>query len=111
GRGYWIEVYGSEGTAVLGSSNQADYVHGFGLWQAQGREALRSVAPDPQWAFSRTWEDGRIAPVERLHGWWSQAVREGRPMVPGLAEGVRSQRCCDWARDGFGCDDQHQGIP
>jgi len=111
GRGYWIEVYGSEGTAVLGSSNQADYVHGFGLWQAQGREALRSVAPDPQWAFSRTWEDGRIAPVERLHGWWSQAVREGRPMVPGLAEGVRSQRCCDWARDGFGCDDRHQGIP
>ena len=111
GRGYWLEVYGSEGTAVLGSSNQADYVHGFGLWHAQGSEALRSVPADPQWAFSRTWEDGRIAPVERLHAWWSAAVREGRPMVPGLSEGVRSQRCCDWARLGFGQEGHHQGIP
>ena len=34
GRGYWIEVYGSEGTLVLGSSNQSDYVHGFQLWQS-----------------------------------------------------------------------------
>ena len=38
GRGYWIELYGSGGTAVLGSSNQADYVHGFGLWYARPGE-------------------------------------------------------------------------
>jgi len=101
GRGYWIEIYGSEGTVVLGSDNQSDYVHGFGLWLSQGGEPLRPVACDPEWAFERTWEDGRIAPVERLHGWWSGAVRQGRPMVPGLAEGVLSQRCCDWARNGF----------
>jgi len=101
GRGYWIELYGSGGTVVLGSDNQADYVHGFGLWQSQGGEPLRSIEVDPQWAFERTWEDGRIAPLERLHSWWSQAVAQGRPMVPGLAEGVLSQRCCDWARNGF----------
>jgi len=101
GRGYWIELYGSAGTAVLGSDNQADYVHGFGLWQSQGGEPLRAIEPDPQWAFERTWEDGRIAPVERLHGWWSEAIAKGRPMVPGLGEGVLSQRCCDWARNGF----------
>jgi hypothetical protein len=53
-------------------------------------------------AYGRTWEDGRIAPVRRLLGWWSQAVRERRPMVPGLAEAVTSQRCCDWARQGTG---------
>jgi len=101
GRGYWIELYGSGGTVVLGSDNQADYVHGFGLWQSLGGEPLRAIEPDPQWAFERTWEDGRIAPVERLHGWWSQAIAQGRPMVPGLGEGVLSQRCCDWARNGF----------
>ena len=103
GRGYWIELYGSGGTVVLGSDNQADYVHGFGLWQSQGGEPLRAIEADPQWAFERTWEDGRIAPLERLHGWWSQAIAQGRPMVPGLGEGVLSQRCCDWARNGF-CD-------
>lgn len=98
GRGYWIELYGSEGTAVLGSSNQADYVHGFGLWFARPGEPLRVIEPDPALAFARTWEDGRIAPVERLIGWWAEAAREGRPMVPGLAEAAASQHCCDRAR-------------
>ena len=98
GRGCWLELYGREGTAVLGSDNQADYVHGFGLWLSRGGEPLRPVAADSSLAFPRTWEDGRIAPVERLHGWWAAAVRAGRPMVPGLAEAVLSQRCCDQAR-------------
>ncbi|MCP9809978.1 Gfo/Idh/MocA family oxidoreductase [Cyanobium sp. HWJ4-Hawea] len=102
GRGYWIELYGSEATAVLGSSNQADYVHGFGLWLAQNGEPLRPLEADPALRFGRTWEDGRIAPVERLQGWWSAAIREGRPMVPGLGEAFLSQRCCDWSRKGFG---------
>jgi hypothetical protein len=44
---------------------------------------------------ARVFKDGRIAPVERLIGWWSEAIREQRPMVPGLGEGVASQRCCD----------------
>ena len=98
GRGCWLELYGREGTAVLGSDNQSDYVHGFGLWLSRGGEPLRAVQPDPQWAFPRTWADGRIAPVERLHGWWAMAAREGRPMVPGLGEAVLSQRCCDRAK-------------
>jgi hypothetical protein len=50
--------------------------------------------------LARPWEDGRIAPVGRLIGWWAEAVREGRPMVPGLAEAVASQRGCDLARRG-----------
>ena len=66
GRGYWIELYGSEATLVLGSSNQADYVHGFQLWMARPGEALRPLPADPALAFARTWEDGRIAPVRRL---------------------------------------------
>jgi predicted dehydrogenase len=98
GRGCWLEIYGREGTAVLGSDNQSDYVHGFHLWWSQAGEPLRRLEPEADLAFPRTWEDGRIAPVARLHGWWSAAVREGRPMVPGLAEAVSSQRCCDQAR-------------
>ncbi len=105
GRGYWIEIYGSEGSLVLGSSNQSDYVHGFQLWQARPGEGLQLLEPDPQLAFERTWVDGRVAPVQRiLHG-WASAVREGKPMVPGLSEAVLSQVCCDLAlrsaRDGL----------
>ena len=106
GRGCWLELYGRNGTAVLGSDNQADYVHGFGLWHSRGGEPLRPLEAEAQWGFGRTWADGRIAPVLRLHSWWSEAVREGRPMLPGLGEAVRSQRCCDWARHG-----QPGGIP
>jgi predicted dehydrogenase len=105
GRGCWLELYGSDATLVLGSGNQADYVHGFQLWMARPGESLRPLAADPALAFPRTWGDGRIAPVRRLIGWWAEAVQQGRPMLPGLAEAVASQRCCDLARGGSG------GIP
>ena len=108
GRGYWIELYGSGGTAVLGSSNQTDYVHGFGLWYARPGEPLRALEVDGGLAFRRTWEDGRIAPVERLLGWWAAACRSGQPMLPGLAEAVLSQRCCDQARGEIGYRAQPQ---
>ncbi|MEB3254910.1 MAG: Gfo/Idh/MocA family oxidoreductase [Synechococcaceae cyanobacterium] len=98
GRGCWLELVGSDATLVLGSDNQSDYVHGFQLWMARPGEPLRPLPLDPALAYARTWEDGRIAPVRRLIGWWAEAVREGRPMVPGLAEAVASQHCCDQAR-------------
>ena len=97
GRGYWIEVYGSEGTLVLGSSNQSDYVHGFQLWQSRQGGALEELPADPQLAFERTWPDGRLAPVRRLIAWWAEAALDGRPMIPGLAEAVHSQAICDRA--------------
>ncbi len=97
GRGCWLEFHGSEATLILGSDNQVDYVHGFHLWLARPGEPLQPVPADPGLAFGRTWADGRIAPVARLQGWWSDSVREGRPMLPGLAEGERSQLCCDLA--------------
>ena len=91
GRGCWMEIYGSEGTLVLGSSCQCDYVHGFSLQGAQGegcwRHCLRIQA-----SFARSWEDGRIAPVSRIIGWWADAVRQQRPMVPGLLEGSPASR-------------------
>jgi predicted dehydrogenase len=100
GRGCWLELYGSDGTLVLGSSRQTDYVHGFQLWRGEpGERQLQPLAPDPHLAFARTWEDGRVAPVSRLMGWWVRAMREGTPMVPGLAEAVASQAVCDGARE------------
>jgi hypothetical protein len=33
-------------------------------------------------------------------GWWERAIRQGTPMVPGLAEAVASQRICDAAHRG-----------
>ena len=98
GRGCWLELYGSEATLVLGSNNQNDYVHGFQLWLAKPGEALRPIEPSPELAFPRTWADGRIAPVRRLIGWWAEAIQQGRPMVPGLAEAASSQYGCDQAR-------------
>ncbi len=95
GRGCWIEVYGSDGTLRLGSSNQKDYVHGFGLWYGCGNETLRAVSPDPDLVFHSTWSDGRIAPVARIQDWWAESIRSGTPMVPGLAEGLASQMACD----------------
>ena len=95
GRGCWLEIYGSEGTILLGSDNQKDYVHGFGLWSAAAGEPLRRINADADLSFPTTWTDGRIAPVARLLGWWSASIRKNIPMLPGLAEGFRSQQVCD----------------
>ena len=97
GRGFWLEIYGSEGSLVLGSANQKDYVHGFELRCAQGGEPPQLIEPDPDLAFATTWSDGRIAPVARLQGWWAKSIRSGRPMIPGLSEGLVSRKACDQA--------------
>ncbi|MEB3157852.1 MAG: Gfo/Idh/MocA family oxidoreductase [Synechococcus sp.] len=98
GRGCWLEIYGSKGSLTLGSDNQKDYVHGFSLCISKAGEAARVVQVDPDLSFPTTWSDGRIAPVARLQGWWADSIRSGRPMVPGLAEGLLSQTACDQAQ-------------
>ena len=95
GRGCWLEIYGSEGSLVLGSTNQKDYVHGFTLTIHRGDEAPRNIQPDEDLRFSTTWSDGRVAPVARVQSWWAESIQSGRPMVPGLAEGLASQIACD----------------
>ena len=95
GRGMWLELYGSDGQVVLGSSNQKDYVHGFTMRVARHGGQLEPQAEQGAHGFARTWPDGRIAPVARLLDWWATAVGEGRPMIPGLAEGLASQVVAD----------------
>ena len=95
GRGCWLEIYGSEGSLVLGSANQKDYVHGFTLTIQKSGEAPRTIEPDDDLRLPTTWSDGRVAPVARLQSWWAESIQSGRPMVPGLAEGLASQIACD----------------
>lgn len=95
GRGCWLEIYGSEGSLKLGSENQKDYVHGFSLTLQRDGEPPRCLEADEEFRFATTWSDGRIAPVARLQGWWAESIRSGRPMVPGLLEGLASQTACD----------------
>ena len=95
GRGCWIEVYGDKGTLILGSDNQKDYVHGFGLWYAEKGKKLCSIKPDEDLNFEKKWEDGRIAPVSRIQSWWAESIGNGFPVIPGLSEGLSSQRVCE----------------
>ena len=95
GRGYCLDVTGSEGSLVLSSSNQKDYVHGFQLQHAALGDGLKEVPLDADLAFKQEWSDGRIAPVARVLGWWAESIRHGNPMIPGLAEGVMSRNACD----------------
>ncbi|NBQ22179.1 MAG: gfo/Idh/MocA family oxidoreductase, partial [Synechococcaceae bacterium WB6_3B_236] len=69
--------------------------HGFQLQGSKQGSPLAAIDPDPSLAFTQTWEDGRIAPVVRLMERWAQAVRSRRPMLPGLLEGLVSQRYMD----------------
>ncbi len=95
GRGCWLEVYGSDGTLILGSDNQQDYVHGFGLWLAERNSPMKSISADKDLIFAKTWKDGRIAPVGRIQKWWGESIRDEKPIIPGLCEAVQSQKVCD----------------
>ena len=70
-------------------------MHGFSLTLQRDGEPPRCLQADEEFRFATTWSDGRIAPVARLQGWWAESIRSGRPMVPGLLEGLASQTACD----------------
>ena len=98
-KGFSLEIYGKNGTLILSSDNQKDYVHGFGLWFSANGEVLKNIQPDPDLAFSKTWTDGRIAPVARIQSWWAQSIKDGTPVIPGLVEGLASQKVCDKVKE------------
>ena len=98
-RGFSLEIYGRNGTLILSSDNQKDYVHGFGLWYSREGDVLKSIQPDSDLSFSKIWTDGRIAPVARIQSWWAQSIKEGTPIIPGLAEGLASQIVCDKVKE------------
>ncbi len=95
GRGFSLEVYGSKGTLFLTSENQKDYVHGFDLTYINEFDRETKINPCDEFLFNRTWADGRIAPVKRIHDWWANGIIEKKPIIPGLSEGLNSQRVCE----------------
>ncbi|MBW3041786.1 Gfo/Idh/MocA family protein [Prochlorococcus marinus] len=98
-KGFNLEIYGKNGTLILSSDNQKDYVHGFGLWFSHKGEVLKNIQPDSDLAFSKIWTDGRIAPVARIQNWWAQSIKDGTPVIPGLVEGLASQKVCDKVKE------------
>ncbi len=100
-KGFSLEIYSKNGTLILSSDNQKDYVHGFGLWFSDKGEVLKNIQPDSDLAFSKIWTDGRIAPVARIQRWWVQGIKEGIPVIPGLAEGLASQKVCDKVKESY----------
>jgi predicted dehydrogenase len=98
-RGHWVEVYGDRGTLVLGSDNQSDYVHGFKLWGAQQGEPLSELPIPEAFAFSKTYLDGRIAPVARVIEHWVRCIQSQQAIAPSIKEGVYSQLLMDYTRE------------
>ena len=95
GRGFSLEIYGSEGSLFLKSENQKDYVHGFSLNLFNKKNELSNISASEDILFQKTWTDGRIAPVKRIHNWWADSIKNNTPIIPGLSEGLKSQRACE----------------
>jgi predicted dehydrogenase len=95
GRGHWLEIYGDQGTLILGSDNQSDYVHGFQLWASRPGESLSQVEIPTRLAFPNTYADGRLAPFVRVVDSWVQSIQLGQTLPPALREGVYSQLLMD----------------
>ena len=98
-KGFSLEIYCKNGTLILSSYNQKDYVHGFGLWFSEKGDVLKNIQPDSDLAFSKIWTDGRIAPVARIQRRWAQSIKDGTPVIPGLVEGLASQKVCDKVKE------------
>ena len=56
---------------------------------------MTSVKPESNFAFKKTWEEGRIAPVSRVQDWWAESIHKGIPVIPGLSESLSSQKVCE----------------
>ena len=95
GRGFCLEIYGKEGSLTLKSENQKDYVHGFNLKFSDKEDKTHNFTADPIFNFEKTWSDGRIAPVKRIQNLWAESIISGKPIIPGLSEGLISQRVCE----------------
>tara|TARA_B100000900_G_scaffold32813_1_gene24787 strand:- start:63 stop:368 length:306 start_codon:yes stop_codon:yes gene_type:complete len=76
----------------LKSDNQKDYVHGFRLNYSDKENNLNNINPKDKFNFKKTWPDGRIAPVKGIHSLWAESIISGRPVIPGLSEGLISQK-------------------
>ena len=99
GRGFCLEIYGSEGSLILKSENQKDYVHGFNLKYSNNENKIQNLTADSSFNFEKTWTDGRIAPVLRIQNLWAESIIKKTPVIPGLCEGLASHKVCEAIRE------------
>ena len=99
GRGFSLEIYGSEGSLILKSENQKDYVHGFNLKYSNNENKIQNLTADSRFNFEKTWTDGRIAPVLRIQNLWAESIFNQTPIIPGLCEGLASHKVCEAIRE------------
>ncbi|KST65453.1 Gfo/Idh/MocA family protein [Mastigocoleus testarum] len=94
-RTHWVEVYGDEGTLVLGSENQKDYIHGFHVWGAKAGKPLAEIKIPNRLIFKNNHADGRISAFIRVVEQWVNAMDRREPLISSLREGVYSQLLMD----------------
>ncbi|MEA5593781.1 Gfo/Idh/MocA family oxidoreductase [Rivularia sp. UHCC 0363] len=94
-RTHTIEVYGDEGTLILASENQKDYVHGFRVWGAKAGKPVGEIEIPNRLTFPKNYADGRISGFLRVVDQWVEAIESGESITPSLREGVYSQLLMD----------------
>ncbi len=97
GRGHWLEIYGDQGTFILGSGNLKDYIHGFHLQAARPGQDLQHLPIPLDFQFERTYPDGRQAPFMRVVTHWIHCIRTGQHLEPNLQNGIYAQHLMDQA--------------
>lgn len=94
-RTHWLEVYGDQGTLILGSENQKDYIHGFRVWSSQPGKPLSEIEIPNRLLFPKNYADGRISAFIRVVEQWVQGIERKEALIPSLSEGVYSQLLMD----------------
>lgn len=91
GRGHFIEVYGDNGTLVIGNPSQKDYVNGFKVFASELGAELQEI-PEPDYlAFPKVYADGRTAPFVRVVDHWINCIDAQQATAPAMPEGIYSQ--------------------
>ncbi|OKH54568.1 oxidoreductase [Calothrix sp. HK-06] len=98
-RPHWVEVYGDEGTLVLGSENQKDYVNGFHVLGNKVGKPQAEIEIPNHYLFPKNYADGRISAFIRVIDNWVKAIDQQQPVTPSLREGVYSQLLMDLAHE------------
>jgi predicted dehydrogenase len=97
GRGHWVEVYGDQGTLVIGNPSQSDYVNGFKVFASELGGELQELPVPARFHFPKQYSDGRIAPFVRVVDHWVSCIETGQAIAPALPEGIYSQLLMDLA--------------
>lgn len=95
GRGCWLEIYGDQGSLVLGNGTLTDYIHGFELQGSQVGGELCHLPIPAHLNLEQEFRDGRQAPFMGIVSRWVESICEGTSPTPSLRDGIYSQLLMD----------------